>query len=317
MKPLVMLYLILLTLPAQAKTSLYGQANGYGQLAAPDAGSNVQLETHLSEFGFRGDTPVAANSAFFDLAVGLVTYAQDGCCPQLVRSEVGLRSDQGALTLFYGDSPLARSNKFFTLMHRDPDALTGALGYSQASSDNLAVGLGSVDGLSYRAPVIADRLQLEWAVIPAERLGGETGLSFAADYADARRRLSLALELNGTHQNSQLMRLIGDWVSKGLTVGAGLQLSTSSVSDARALTLISFTRIPFRLASNPSTLRWLVSANRLISPGSADQEQYYTSLVQELNLTDKVSAFGFVELDWPDRAAERVAYAGVGLNIEF
>jgi hypothetical protein len=60
-----------------------------------------------------------------------------------------------------------------------------------------------------------------------------------------------------------------------------------------------------------------VSANRLISPGSADQEQYYTSLVQELNLTDKVSAFGFVELDWPDRAAERVAYAGVGLNIEF
>ena len=76
----------------------------------------MQLETHLSEFGFRGDTPVAANSAFFDLAVGLVTYAQDGCCPQLVRSEVGLRSDQGALTLFYGDSPLARSNKFFILM---------------------------------------------------------------------------------------------------------------------------------------------------------------------------------------------------------
>ncbi|MFT7697653.1 MAG: hypothetical protein ACI9RY_001146, partial [Reinekea sp.] len=52
-------------------------------------------------------------------------------------------------------------------------------------------------------------------------------------------------------------------------------------------------------------------------PGSADHEQYYTSLVQELNLTDKVSVYGFVELEWPDRATERVAYAGLGLNIEF
>lgn len=317
MKPLVILCLILLTLPAQAKTSLYGQANGYGQLAASEAGSSVQLETHLSEFGFRGDTPVAATSAFFDLAVGLVSYAQDGCCPQLLRSEVGLRGDQGALTLFYGASPLARSNEFLTLMHRDPDALTGALGYSQASSYNLAVGLGSVDGLSYKAPVIADRLQLEWAVIPAERRGGETGLSFAADYADGQRRLSLALELNGTHQNSQLMRLIGDWVSTRLTVGAGLQLGTSSVSDARALTLIGFTRLPLRIASYPSTLRWLVSANRLIHPGSADQAQYYSSLVQELSLTDKVSVYGFMEFERPDRVAERMAYVGGGLNIEF
>ncbi|MFT4674783.1 MAG: hypothetical protein ACI9D8_000252 [Reinekea sp.] len=317
MKPLVMLCLILLTLSAQAKTSLYGQANGYAQLASSDAGSSVQLETHLSEFGFRGDSPVANNSAFFDLAVGLVTYAQDGCCPQLLRSELGMRGDRGALTLFYGDSLLARSNEYLTLMHRDPDALTGALGYSQANSDNLPVGLGSVDGLSYRAPLIADRLQFEWALMPAERLGGETGLAFAADYAHARRRLSLALELNGTHQDSQLMRLIGDWETNRLTVGAGVQLGTSSASDTRALTLMGFTRIPLRLAAYPSTLRWLVSTNRLISPGSADHEQYYTSLVQELNLTEKVSVYGFVELEWPERAAERVAYAGLGLNVEF
>jgi len=317
MKQLFTLCLILVILPAQAKTSLYGQANGYTQWASADVGATLQLETHLSEFGFRGDSPVATSSAFFDLAVGLVEYGQDGCCPQLLRSELGLSSGQGVLTLFYGDTPLSRTNQFLTLMHRDPDALSGALGYRRANSYNLAVGLGGVDGLGYRTPSIGNRLQFELALIPSERIGGENGLSFAANYGDTRHRVSLAMELNGTHENSQLVRLIGDLSMTHLTLGAGLQRASSSLSEARSIALMGFTRIPVALGSYESTLRWLVTANWLTDQFAVSHQQYYTSLVQEVRLTGKVSVYAFVELDWPDQQAERLGYAGLGLNMDF
>ena len=316
-KQLFTLLLILLGLPAQAKTSLYGQANGYTQWASSELGSALQLETHLSEFGFRGDSPAASRSAFFDLAVGLVEYAQDGCCPQLLRSELGLRGDHGVLTLFYGDTPLTRSNHFLTLMHRDPDALSGALGYRRANSYNLAVGLGGVDGLGYRTPSIGNRLQFELALIPSERVGGENGLSFAANYGDTRRRFSLAMELNGTRENSQVVRLIGDLTTTHLTFGAGLQRASSSISEVRSIALMGFTRIPITLGSYESTLRWLVTVNRLTDQLAVSHQQYYTSLIQEVSLTDKVSIYAFIELDWPDRQAERLGYAGLGLNMDF
>ncbi|WP_320822290.1 hypothetical protein [Reinekea sp.] len=317
MKQLLTLCLLFTIWPAQAKTSLYGQANGYSQWAASDVGSTLQLETHLSEFGFRGDSPVATSSAFFDLTVGLVDYGQEGCCPQLLRSELGLSGDKGVLTLFYGDTPLSRTNHFLTLMHRDPDALTGALGYRRANNYNLAVGLGSADGLGYRTPLIANRLQFEWALIPTERVGGEHGFSFAGHYGDALRRVSLAMELNGTRENTQLVRLIGDLSVSPVKVGAGLQWASSSLSEARSIALMAFTRIPVTLGSYASTLRWLVTANRLTDQFAASHQQYYTSLVQEIGLTDKVSVYAFVELDWPDRQAERLGYAGLGLNMDF
>jgi hypothetical protein len=202
-------------------------------------------------------------------------------------------------------------------MNNDPDQVNEVFNQSAASNLNLSVGMGFVDGIAYASPVFADNMTMDIALIPAEVAGGETGLSVAAHYDNANTRVSGAFEVNTEAANRQLLRLIGEHQLSNLTVGLGLQVVGNSDSDTSGRTYLAFLKLPMVIASQQTRFKAVVAYNRL--PDAADDtlSQLYVSVVDEWQMTDKLSTYGFAELEMANDFEDVSSYLGVGMKLTF
>ena len=310
------LTLLLLASVSDAKTSLFGEANGFTQISNTANGTSLQIEGYLSEFGFRNETLLkGTTNALFDVTFGFEMLNTNAVGTKA--GLIGLTGGYGEVALFYGDSPLSELNDYLRLMKNDPDQITAVYYQSGANNQNLSVGMGFVDGLSYKSPVFADYLNVHVALIPAEVAGGETGLSLATHFDNERTRVSGAFEVNTESANRQLLRLIGEQELSNLTVGLGLQVISNSVANTSARTYLSFLKLPMNIASEKTNVKAILSYNRVTDSADNTLSQLYTSIVDEWEISDKVSAYGFAELEMANDFDDVTSYLGIGMKMTF
>jgi hypothetical protein len=310
------LTLLLLASVSDAKTSLFGEANGFTQIANSENGTSLQIQGYLSEFGFRNETPLSGSTnALFDVTFGFELLNTSAVVTK--SGQMGITGDFGEVSLFYGDSPLSDLNDYLRLMKNDPDQINEMYYQSGANNQNLSVGMGFVDGLSYKSPVFADYLNVHVALVPAEVAGGETGLSLASHFDNERTRVSGAIEVNTESANTQLLRLIGEQQLNNLTVGLGLQIVSNSAADTSARTYLSFLKLPMTIASEKTNLKAVLSYNRVTDAADNTLSQLYTSIVDEWEISDKLSAYGFAELEMANDFDDVTSYLGVGMKMTF
>ncbi len=301
---------------ALAKTALFGEANGYTQLKASEAGSTLQVHGYMTEFGIRGDADMTNNSiGFFELTMG--ANITEGWSTFVKAGQVGTKTAIGSFFFFYGDTPLSGTNQYLQLMPQDPDSLAGAFGYVQAQNAELSIGLGGVDGLFYSSPMLTDQINVDVALIPAEVEGGETGFSFASHFKNKGFNASAAFEINAEAANTQVLRIIGDQKIGLLAVGASLQVVGNSQQDTSARSLIGFTKFPLSLGRYNTQVKWLLGYNQVTLTNDDTESQMYASLVQEIPFGSKVSSYVFSELEWGENLSALTSYTGLGLKITF
>jgi len=313
---LVITVFAILSTSVTAKTALFGEANAFGQLKASEEGTALQIHGYLSEFGFRGESAVNdSTQAFFELTLGV--NLTESWSPFTKAGEMGVKGQFGEAAIFYGDSPLSKTNEFLRLMPNDPDTLSGTFAYSEAERLGLAVGLGGVDGISYRSPKVLDSIELNAALIPAEVEGGETGFSFSGDFREEQAGMSIAFEINGETANTQIVRIIGDVAIGNMRVGGSVQASGNSVLDTSARSIIGYVKLPVVIGQYETRLKCLLAFNNMTNALDESEQQIYASFVEEVPLGPKVSSYSFIELEWDNDLADLTSYGGLGLKIDF
>lgn len=305
-----------IALSAQGNTRLYGYANGFAQARTSEAGTTLELRGYLTEFGFQNETRVTSDlDAGFDLNLGMNML--DDWSPYLRHGELSLDGRWGQVALFYGETPLGETHQWLTLMHQDPDNLPFAWDFSSANALRLPLGLTAVDGLRYRSPLVAERVSLDMALLPAEEVGIETGYSVTASWVSDHWRSRLGVELNGVYSNAQLMRLINEYRNDGLTLGLLLQAAQNTVTDASGQTVLLYSHWPWQMNEQRHRVKLTVSGTRLQDQNDETRVALYTSLVNQIALSDRLSLYGFSETKWASEAPALTQYLGAGATLSF
>ncbi len=310
------LFSVLLITTSAAKTELYGEANAFGQFQTNADGSAFQVAGYLSEFGFRNEEAVSESmKAHFDVRFSY--SAMDTWYLFTRHGAVGLSGQHGRLDYFFGESPLAATNDYLRLMNQDPDALSSAFNSTVASALGLPVGLGAVDGIWYRSPKVSDQWYFDAALVPAEVIGGETGLSFAGHFEDGQTKASLAFEINVETPNSQLLRVIGQRQFEQVQLGLGLQASSRSDTDSASRSYFAFAYVPVTLGAVDTRAKALMSLNQVTDTNQNQTSQLYLSIVDEYPLSSRISLYGFGELELANDLQDATSYIGAGLRMVF
>ena len=303
-----------------AKTVLYGEANAFGQVHMTDQGSVVELEGYLSHLGFRNRVDVEQAQFFFDVSLGFNVLGYSVLDRGLVytrHGEIGLLGAKGELRYFYGDTPLSATNHKLRLMDRDPDGLSTVFNASAAQNAGIELGLGSVDGIAYHSPTIADRVSFEMALIPAEIVSAEAGYSVAGYYQSAQTNVIAAYELNVEAENTQLLRLVASHQFQKLNFGFGAQWSGNTVRETQAQTYFAVAKFPWQIGLKQTNTKMIFSWNQLTDQDDSKTSQLFFSVVDEWALNDKTSVYGFGEIELANDFRDVASYTGFGLRMKF
>jgi predicted porin len=310
-------------LQAQAATSMFGEADANFMLVNTEAGSFASITGFGSEFGFKGTQKInETEEAFFRMGYQAeLTGAR--IWPAMSEGRVGLRGNYGEIAIFYGETPLSALNNEYFLIDNTPDSIFRILGVNQANNVGVVAGEALVgtasmlDGLSFTSSELEGGIQLEAALIPAEAVDGETGFSFAAHYRADQFRLSGAFEINGEQPNTSLFRVNGDVKNGSMTVGGSLQLGSNSAADTSAMHLAGYVKMPVNFSGTKSDMKVLGAFNTATDAAETTTQEFYLSYVQNIQLTSKVSTYGFVSLYLSDDMQTTNTQGGGGLKVRF
>ncbi|EAR10856.1 nucleoid occlusion protein [Reinekea sp. MED297] len=303
-------------LSAQANTRLYGYANGFAQTRTVSDGTALEVTGYLTELGFRNSTPVTPElKAGFDLNLGLNLL--DSWSPYMRRGDLSLEGRWGTVALFYGETPLSETNQWLTLMHQDPDNLPLALDFAGASPLRLPQGVTAVDGLRYRTPLVGSRVQLSGALMPAEQIGGETGYSVTLSWLGEHFRSLAGIELNGAYGNAQLGRWINEYRSEAFTLGLLLQATHNTLTEAQGQSVMLYSQHPWSLGEQSQRLKLTLSANHFVDQDDERRLAFYSSLVNQVVMSESFSLYGFAEAKWESETPAFTLYTGAGASLGF
>jgi hypothetical protein len=299
-----------------SKTSLYGEANGFTQFRSDSSGSALQVYGYLSQFGFKSEAAVSETlQATFDVTMGFELLDSWGVYTK--QGTLGITGEYGELAMFYGQSPLAKTNQFLSLMENDPDQISGVFYANRADDFNVKVGFERVDGLLYSAPILAEHVAIDFAIVPAELVGGESGFSFATTYDNSTLKAAIAFEVNVEAADTQLLRVIGDTKVGSMRVGLGLQAGSNSALDSSARTYLGYLKMPLNIGTLNTRMKALMSLNQVTDAADNTDTQVYASVVDEVPLNDKVSTYGFVEVQVENDLNNVTSFVGLGLKMNF
>jgi predicted porin len=306
--------LLILAMTAQAKTSIYGEANARVQTFNNEQGSTLNVDGSLSEFGFKGEQPISEqNTAVFDMLLGVEALA--GFSPYLKQGSVSIQGDFGEVAAFYDLSPVAATSQYLSLMNNDADSIWLLLGYT--GNAFTPQGINRVDGLSYKSPRIEDKIVLHTALIPAETINGSTGVSFAGQYDQGPVDMAVGFEVNVEQAHSQLFRMVGEYQLDNLKLGGLLQISSNSDNDYSARTFAAFAKLPIKFSQLETNNRLMFGLSTETDPLDESSNQFYTSVLQEIPWNNKVSSYSFLEVLLANDLNDLSTSGGAGLKISF
>ena len=316
MRTVTSLLLALCSTTTFAKTSLYGEVNGYSEAQFYDGESTVQLSGALSEFGFRNRLEIDDQmSSMFDVSIGMDPLNAGE--PFINEGQLGIEGSFGDISLFYGKTPVGQTNDMLQLMRLDPDKLSGLFSLTTSNALNVPVGLMYDEGIRYRSPKISNNLSVAFALLPAEETEGETGFSFTGTYADNVSTVVIGFEINKETEGDQLLRIIGETKRGTLTLGGGLQLASNTDVDTSANTLFAYGKMPMKFGQLNTRSKAMASISRLTDTADDTTSEFYASFVNEQPWADKVSTYGFVHYEMINDLDDTGLGIGAGMKMTF
>ncbi|MFQ3229669.1 hypothetical protein [Reinekea sp.] len=312
-KQIITLALLIAAANLHAKTSIYGEANARVQFVNSQAGSALIVDGNMSEFGYKGEQAISEQSqANFNILLGVDTLGDWG--PNIKQGSVSVTGNYGEIAAFYDLSPVAATGHYYQVMKNDPDSRFLLLNGSAVNSPK---GVGNVDGLSYRSPLIEEQFTLQAALVPAEAVSGSTGVSFLGRYDQGPLDISLGFEVNVEQAQSQLFRVIGEYQTGNLKLGGHVQMSSNSDTDYSSRSLAGFLKLPIQFAQRETNNRIMMGFNTETDPADNAINQLYISFLQEIPWNDKVSSYSFVEVLMDNDLDDTTMWGGGGLKIGF
>jgi hypothetical protein len=311
-KQIITLALLAASVTAHAKTSIYGEANTRVQFVNNQAGSALLIDGYMSEFGYKGEQAITEQSlGNFNILLGVDALGDWG--PYIKQGSVGVTGNFGEITAFYDLSPVAATSHYYKVMKNDPDSISLLNGYRTTTPK----GVMNVDGLSYRSPLIEEKITLHAALIPAEVVSGSTGVSFVGRFDQGPLDISLGFEVNVEQAHSQLFRVIGEYQTGNLKLGGHVQMSSNSDNDYSSRSLAGFLKLPIKLSQRETNNRIMMGYNTETDPADNAINQFYISFLQEIPWNDKVSSYSFVEVLMDNDLDDMTTWGGGGLKIGF
>jgi len=303
---------------ANARTTIYGLADGMVYVENTDPGTSLELDAYQSYFGFKGDTPITPDiAAVFDsrFYADIVEFGQ----PRAIEGHVGVQGDFGTLRLFGGPTPVSKTRSYYNLMEDDPTNQTLILGGGMLTPNAvLPTGAGYNTGMNYTSNDLQGGLSFDGAILPAQDPDGDTGFSVAANVEQPSFRASAGFEVNGAAENTQVFRLVGEYDLGEITLGGLLQMAGNSDQDLNGTSFLGFAKMPLDVTRWPTRLR--VSGGYAQQENDADtidETQTYFSAVHEIQFSNQVSSYSFGEVFLPEESAGNVTRFGGGLRIKF
>lgn len=287
-----------------AETTLYGEANATLFALSQDAGTSMQIQDVLSYLGYSGSTDITnTESVVFDLKLNVFALGRFGV--ETREAFVGVEGDYGRASIFFGRTPVAATNAAFELMERDPVRYGLALGGGSGVAETLPLGLRASDGVRYASGPVGAGLSFDTAIVPAEDPNGVTGFGMAARLDRPDFRITGAAEINVEVEDSQLVRLVGEYDIDRWTLGALWQGAANIDTDVRARSAAGFVRLPVDYSRRDGTLQLLVGvSNQDNDADTLEESQVYGVLLHRVRVNTKVSAYGFAEVYRADAAID-------------
>jgi hypothetical protein len=302
---------------AQAETTIYGAANAHAYVFSRDSDTFLGIDGYLSHFGFRGDSEIDPSiTAIFDARFYADIVEFD--TPQALRGHVGVEGDFGTLRIFGGPTPMSKTHDYLTLMEEDPISFGNVLGDGLSVASNLPTGTYYNTGINFTSNDLGGGLSFDGAVMPAQNANGETGISLAATMAQNAFSVTGAFEVNGTNENTQLFRMVGEYYLNEITVGGLLQFAGDSDADLNGTSLLGFAELPLDVAQWNTRLR--LTAGFSAQENDADtieESQTLIAAMHEIKLNNKVSVYNFAEVFLPEESDGNTTQFGTGLKVSF
>lgn len=302
---------------AQAATSMFGEADARVLGVNTEAGSFMSISGYASEFGFKGtQTLNETEEAFFKMGFQ-AELTGDYPWAIMNEGEIGFRANYGQVKIFYGDSPLSMLNQHYALIENTPDSIFSILGVNQANNLGVVVGDAAESGIAYQSPVLEGGIQLEFALLPAEQANSETGLSFAGHYKTDALRVSAAFEVNGESVDTSILRLNGDVKTGEMTIGGTFQSASNSALESKATHIAGYLKMPLNFSGQETDIKVLGALNSATDAADNTVQEFYMSFVQNIELSSKVSTYGFVSMYLSNDMATTTTVGGGGLKVRF
>ncbi|GGX47573.1 porin [Saccharospirillum salsuginis] len=310
-----------LSATADARTTIYGVADGMVYVENTDPGASLELDADRSYFGFKGDTPITPEvTAVFDSRYYAdIVDLNNGAFPFALQGHVGVQGDFGTLRLFGGPTPVSKTRSYYNLMEDEPTSHALILGGGMLTPNAfLPTGTGYNTGLNYTSNDLQGGLSFDGAILPAQNPDGDTGFSVAANVEQPSFRASAGFEVNGAAEDTQVFRLVGEYDLGEITLGGLLQMAGNSDQDLNGTSFLGFAKMPLDVTRWPTRLR--VSGGYAQQENDADtidETQTYFSAVHEIQFSNQVSSYSFGEVFLPEESEGNVTRFGGGLRIKF
>lgn len=314
----------------QAATTIYGSANANTYVNNEDAGTSLGIDGSLSHFGFRGDSEIDSSlKAVFDARFysNIVT----GDDPNALRGHVGIEGEFGTIRIFGGPTPMTKTQSYLSLMDEDPIEFENILGEGLIDPNDvlpsdsfLPTGArlrGYNTGINFTSPDLGNGLSFDGAVVPAQRANGDTGISLAATMAHQAFSVSGAFEvnvINGSLDNTQLFRLVGEYYLSEITLGGLLQFAGNADQDLNGTSFLGFAELPLDITRWQNRLRLTGGYSAQENDAETIEEtQVLFAAMHEIRFTNQVSAYNFAEVFLPEESEGNTTRFGTGLRVRF